>query len=356
MFRTDVPLDGLTQDGVRTMAVSGDGSVWVATSHSINRFDGDRRTTYPIPQALNLYSDAAGEMWASTPEGLWRFSNGQFRKQPVPAPINWGRVLALMAPSADSLWLCSSLTGVTTWDGTSLSPPGDRKDIASRACATEYRDRRGRVWVGFGSGGGGGAAVYENGRLRTIGQQDGLTPGNVVAIAEDRSGSVWLATPSGLNRYQDGRITAITAPHAPLSDLLPTLVEDDEGFLWVGTKAGSGMLRIHPREADKLMADPSAPLEYAVYDSSDGLSQSALSWRAGVTGVRGGDGRLWFATGLGVAIYDPRPRPSSRASSPTDVVCRSIARLRSPAARPRFTSSTGPSACRGRRSCASATC
>jgi signal transduction histidine kinase len=317
VFRTDVPLDGLTQDGVRTMAVSGDGSVWVATSHSVNRFAGDRRTTYPLPQTFSLYSDSRGGMWASTPDGLWRFADGQFRREAMPGSINWSRVLAFIPPSASTVWLCSSLTGVMTSDGTSLAAPVDWGDVAGRACATTYRDRRDRVWVGFGSGGGGGAAVYENGQLRTLGQKEGLTPGSVVAITEDRSGSVWLLTASGLNRYKDGRITAITSPQAPLVDLLPTLVEDDEGFLWVGTKAGSGMLRIHPREADKLAADPTAPLEYAVYDSSDGLSQSALSWRAGITGVRGGDGRLWFASGLGMAIFDPRTRPRTlRASTP----------------------------------------
>ena len=316
VFRTDIPLDGLTQDGVRTMAVSGDGSVWVATSHSINRFAGDQRTTYPVPQTLNLYSDPQGVMWASTSEGLWRFANGQFRKEPVPGSINWGRVLSLVSASADTLWLCSSLTGVMAWDGKSLTEPTDQKDLTERACATMFRDRRGRVWVGFGAGGGGGAALYENGRLRSIDSRDGLTPGSIVAVSEDTSGSVWLATASGLNRYKDGRITAITSPQAPLTELLPTMVEDADGFLWVGTKSGSGMLRIHPREVDKLVANPAASLEYAVYDSTDGLSQSALSWRNGVTGVRGGDGRLWFATGLGLAIYDPSTRLRPRRATP----------------------------------------
>jgi signal transduction histidine kinase/ligand-binding sensor domain-containing protein len=319
MFRTDTPLDGLTQDGVRTMAVSNDGSVWVATSHNINRFSGGERTIYPLAQTLNLYSDPWGVMWASTSEGLWRFSNGQFRKEPVPGSINWGRVLSLVSAAPDTLWLCSSLTGVMSWDGKSLSQPTDQKELTERACSTMFRDRRGRVWVGFGAGGGGGAALYENARLRSIDTRDGLTPGAMVAVSEDSSGSVWLATASGLNRYRDGRITAITPPQAPLVELLPTMVEDAEGFLWIGTRSGSGMLRIHPREVDKLVANPAAALEYAVYDNTDGLSQSALSWRNGVTGVRGGDGRLWFATGLGLAIYDPRTRPRPRRATAPQV-------------------------------------
>lgn len=317
MFRSDAPLDGLTQDGVRTMAVSSDGSVWIATSHSVNRFVGGRRTTYALPQVLNLHSDPQGVMWASTPEGLWRFRDGQFRRQPAPESINWGRVLAMTTSNSGTFWLCSSLTGLTTWDGQPDSAPGALKDVAGRPCSVAYRDRRGRIWIGFGSGGGGGAALFENGRLRTFGTTDGLAPGTAVAITEDRSGSVWLTTAGGLNRYKDGRFLAVTAPQVPLTDILPTLVEDDEGFLWIGTSSGSRMVRMHPREADKLEANPSAPLEYSLYDSSDGLSQSPLSWRPGVTGVRGGDARLWFATGLGMATYDPRVRPRTpRVSAP----------------------------------------
>ena len=60
VFRTGIPLDGLTQDGVRTMAVSGDGSVWVATSHSVNRFAGDQRTTYPLAPGAQSLQRSAG--------------------------------------------------------------------------------------------------------------------------------------------------------------------------------------------------------------------------------------------------------------------------------------------------------
>jgi signal transduction histidine kinase len=159
---------------------------------------------------------------------------------------------------------------------------------------------------------GGTAAVYDHGSIQTFGKDEGLTGGQVVAMTEDRAGAVWIATAGGLNRYQNGRITAVTQANAPLTEIVPSLVEDGEGFLWVGIKAGAGLVRFHPRELDKLAMNPKAPLEYELYDSSDGLPQGALGWQAGVTGVRGGDGRLWFASGLGVATIDPRERPRTR--------------------------------------------
>ena len=234
-----------------------------------------------------------------------------------------------MAVSADDLWLCSSLTGVMVWDGKSVSPPRRRTSRGVRAPRS--------TGIGADACGSVSAAVAtaERRSTRTGGSArfstpDGLTPGPVVAITEDRSGSIWLATASGLNRYKDGRITAITAPQAPLTEVLPTLVEDDEGFLWVGTRSGSGMLRIHPREADKLMANPAAPLEYAVYDSSDGLSQSRAELARGrhrrprrrrPAVVRDRAGHRDLRSPNAPAHLTRQSRLSSRVSSPTAGAC-----------------------------------
>jgi signal transduction histidine kinase len=154
--------------------------------------------------------------------------------------------------------------------------------------------------------------------LQVIDERDGLERGSVLAITEDRSGAIWLSTPTGLSRYKNGRITSLGPANAPFADVVPSVVEDDEGYMWVGMKAGSAALRIHPRELDKLATNPSAPIEYAIYDESDGFPQGPLSWQFGITGVRGGDGRLWFAAGLGVATINPantRP-PLRRAPVP----------------------------------------
>ena len=302
VFRTDTPLEGVTQDGVRTLAVSSDGSVWVATSHDINRFSSGGRTVYPLPQTFALHDDHRGSMWASTSHGLWRLDGERFVKIPIPAPITWGRVFAIAIDGSGSVWLCSQLRGVMVWNGTSLTTFEKHPDLGGRTCSTVYEDRRGRVWVGLG---GGGAAVYDGGSFQMIGEREGLTRGSVLAVTEDRSGAVWLGTPSGINRYKNGRLVSLTSTNAPIADVVPSIVEDDEGYMWVGMKAGSAALRIHPRELDKVATNPSAPIEYAIFDESDGFPQGALSWQFGTTGVRGGDGRLWFAAGLGLATINP---------------------------------------------------
>jgi signal transduction histidine kinase len=158
--------------------------------------------------------------------------------------------------------------------------------------------------------------VYEAGKFRFFTASESLPRGTVLAIAEDKRGGVWLSTTSGLSRFQNGRLTSITQAHAPLADLVPVLIEDAEGYIWVGVNSGAAMIRFDPTEVDKVAANPAHQLEYALYDETDGMQQGSQTWQAGVGGVRGGDGRLWVATGLGMTVIDPRNLPPTRRPPP----------------------------------------
>jgi signal transduction histidine kinase len=107
-------------------------------------------------------------------------------------------------------------------------------------------------------------------------------------------------------------MTSITQANAPLVDLVPVLVEDEEGYIWVGVNTGMGVIRFHPRELDRVAANAAYHVEYALYDSTDGLQQTPLTWQSGVGAVRARDGRLWLTSGPGIAVIDPRRLPHSR--------------------------------------------
>jgi ligand-binding sensor domain-containing protein len=63
---TDVRLEGLTNDGVRGLAATPDGSVWVATGRSLNRFDGPQRYVYDVDSTTALHADRDGHLWLAT--------------------------------------------------------------------------------------------------------------------------------------------------------------------------------------------------------------------------------------------------------------------------------------------------
>jgi signal transduction histidine kinase/ligand-binding sensor domain-containing protein len=308
-FDTNFPLEGLTHDGVRTTAVAADGSVWAATGHSLNRFAEGRRTVYNVSQATALHADARGSLWVATSQGVGRMVSGRFVPEPITPSVEMNRVLAITTDSRNVLWMCSALKGVMAWDGKVLTRFSQRADVFNRGCLSMGNDSRDRVWVGFQ---GGEVAVFDRGSFQIFGERDGLVPGLVLGFIEDKSGAVWVATAGGLSRYQNGRFTSITQANAPLVDLVPVIVEDDEGYIWVGVNSGVGVIRFHPREVDRVAANPSYHIEYAFYDETDGLQQTPLTWQSGVGAVRAPDGRLWLTSGAGLAVIDPRHLPHSR--------------------------------------------
>jgi signal transduction histidine kinase/ligand-binding sensor domain-containing protein len=312
-FSSVAPLEGLTNDGVRTAAVGNDGSVWVATGHGLNRFSGSQRTAFNVSQTMALHSDRRGTLWVAAGQSISRLVGNRFEPVAVPDAIRTSRVMALTTDAQDTLWLCTAIRGVMTWDGTAVSRFENQGDIGNKACQTIFTDSQGRVWVGMLTA---GAAVYDKSAFRTFGTRDGLGRGTVLAIIEDRRGGVWISTTTGVSRYQNGRLTTITQANAPLADLVPVLVEDMDGHIWVGVNSGAAMMRFHPTEVDKVAANPSHQLEYALYDESDGMQQGSQTWQSGVGGVRGSDGRLWVATGLGMTVIDPRHLPPTRRPPP----------------------------------------
>jgi signal transduction histidine kinase/ligand-binding sensor domain-containing protein len=295
------PLDGLNHDGVRTTALGADGSVWVATTHALNRFaPGGTHESYPVSQGRVIYVDRTGELWLATDDFVGRFVNGHVVKEPIP-DVEASRIHAL-TKTTDRLWMCTAFRGVLSWhDGiiTSHRQP----DETARQCFSILTDSHDRVWAGFTSG---GIVVHERGTVRAFTERDGLAPGSVMQIMEARDGSVWFATSGGVSRYQHARFTSITTANAPVSAVVPVLVEDDEGYIWVGVQSGAAMMRFHPREMDKVATDVDHRLAYTLFDESDGLQPGTRMWTNGVGGVRDLDGRLWLVNGAGMTIVDPR--------------------------------------------------
>ena len=306
-------LEGLTNDGVRTTTMGADGSVWVATGHALNRFSGSSRTSFDVAQTMALHSDRHGTLWVASGQTVSRLAGKRLDEVVLPDTIRSSRIMALTTDAQDTLWLCTALKGVMTWNGKALSRFEEHADLSNKACQSIFTDSQGRVWIGLLTA---GVAVHDGGKFRFFGEREGLPRGIVLAITEDRRGGVWLSTTTGLSRFQNGRLTSITQANAPFADLVPVLIEDAAGYIWVGVNSGAAVIRFDPTEVDKVAANPAHQLEYELYDETDGMQQGSQTWQAGVGGVRDTDGRLWVATGLGMTVIDPRNLPSTRRPPP----------------------------------------
>jgi signal transduction histidine kinase/ligand-binding sensor domain-containing protein len=192
--------NGLPQNTTQALAQTPDGYLWAGTFEGLVRFDGVRFTVFdpvntpalPDRSVTALALDRDGTLWINTNRGLAGLRAGSFFSVPLPE-------------------------GVIPRDVHMLRPA-----------------RQGGVWI----------ATMGSGLMRLSGDQfqvwkteQGLANNRVLAIAEGEDGSLWVATPAGLQRWDGSRF--LPGPtFQGLPPLVSSLVLDARGVLWAGDLGG----------------------------------------------------------------------------------------------------------------------
>lgn len=112
------------------------------------------------------------------------------------------------------------------------------------------------------------------------GTDEGLGPGQVLAILQTRDGYLWFGATEGLMRFDGVRCTVFDARNTPelrASGVL-ALYEDQQGWLWIGTSGGG----LACRRSDG---------RFLVYGKAEGLANEQVSAMA-----EDASGRLWVGT------------------------------------------------------------
>jgi signal transduction histidine kinase/ligand-binding sensor domain-containing protein len=232
---------------------------------SWTRLDG-----LPGSQVWAITQDDTGYIWIGTNEGLVRFDGVQFVSGPQ--------------------------LGLTS--------------LPNASVRTLARGRDDSVWIGFGTGGIGRLKNYQ---LQLFTTNDGLPPGVVSGIVEDRRGVIWVAGANGLYRLENGEWGRVAITPAETPGVVDSIYADRHGRLWVGTRLGvyrntagapDQFARVTPLRAHAIAEDNAGD----VWGVGDGSALTLLSVTpprviaAGTTSalqqrmVADQQGRLWIGT------------------------------------------------------------
>ncbi len=176
------------------------------------------------------------------------------------------------------------------------------------------------AWEGCGPGTDGGLFVLDEGtvapafRRAELGLPAHPDRGVLVwAFAEDREGSLWIGTSSGLvRRLPEGRMIHTAVQPTEGTDHVRALLIDRDNRLWVGHDAGLVVIRPQqePGRVSNLIRGSRGPdtlrnatlplvaggVRYTTDDGVTGGSVRAL--------LQSSDGHIWIATWEGVTQYD----------------------------------------------------
>jgi signal transduction histidine kinase len=200
----------------------------------------------------------------------------------------------------------------TVWAGTdgagvSMLRPGEARfvtetvadGLASNIVHTIGETTDGTVWLGTSRG----LAARRGGGWRTFDVADGLPPGAVnVLLGAETEASLWAGTTFGLVRLVDGLPVSTPLPNV-LRDTIVGLAEDRHGSLWIATST-----RLLQVSVDRLRRGVADEGDIREFELNDGLRSLEATRREHAL-VRAPDGRLWLSTTRGLAVVDPQRLP-----------------------------------------------
>jgi signal transduction histidine kinase/ligand-binding sensor domain-containing protein len=238
--------DGVPPGTVTAFAQDADGRLWAGTSTGLVRFDGARWTKppqavgYPAGPTYAMHCDRAGTLWAVAEDGTWRLPRGAaaFARSSRSVSFAW------LAERADGrVWESNGTQGLWPLPEVDGPPQLQAAVPGPGKVGPLLFDRDDALWVGTR---GGFARFVAPDRLpplteagdpraddtQRFGREQGLSGDQVLAMLEDREGSVWLSTSGGLDRFRANKLTRAALP----PDLLwPSLAPAVGEGVWVGS-------------------------------------------------------------------------------------------------------------------------
>jgi signal transduction histidine kinase/ligand-binding sensor domain-containing protein len=318
---------GLPHPTVRSLAASGDGALWIATDGGgLVRYDRargefrqfrhrrDDATSLSDDRVWSVVVDRRGVVWAGTYEhGLNRLaSRGEsfrfthYRRDPGKAAgLGSDRVQAMLEDREGRLWLGTpeglyeallSASGEVSAFRAHRHDPRDATSLSHDYVSVIHQDRSGSLWLG--TRGGLNRFDPKSGRFTAFrhrpGDRESLSNDGVYDVQEDerRDGVFWVATEGGgLDRLDSrtGRFEHMAIGGLASSSVVAGILQDGEGQLWLGT--GTGLGRFDP-ERGVLRA----------YGGPDGLRNHSFVRNSALETA---DGEMYFGGGAGMTSFVP---------------------------------------------------
>src|SRR5580700_7234124 len=276
------------------------------------RYVSDRGLPDHIP--VFVFADNAGRILVSTPYAFGYMENGGF----VPiSGMPGGLVSSVAQDSQGNLWVANQDQGLLQ-----LSKEGTVQQISwasighkDGAQSLAVDRSTGGLWLGFD---GGGIAFLRDGRIKeTYGRAEKLGGGMVTALYIDTDDTVWAATEGGLSRIKNGRVLTLTSKNGLPCDAIRWITQDENHSYWLHMSCG--LVRIGRTELNAWAADYQRTVKTTVFDSSDGVPNEPISFRAGSQVARSLDGRMWFQGLGGASVIDPLHLPSNKIAPPVRI-------------------------------------
>ena len=330
-FITYSTAGGLPYSGGIRIEEDDEGALWITWIGGVSKFDGERFQNFGPDHFGHRVAVPAGERltdtwWSPDPLGIRALVGGRVRTYAIADELEGAQVSRVRPDRCGNLWITTSRAGlikatrdrverytkpgglqVPNREGVFLADcqnnvwfqdsslnvyrvkNGEPEQTAMPSVLAIYQDREGSVWIGTAAV---GVRRLRDPAFTTLSARDGLPLERVYSILQARAGEFWIGTwDYGLSRYADGRSKVYGVADGLPSFRISSTYQDRSGRLWVGTSEG---LAYFENGRFKRLDDPAGLLQGPVWAIQEDRS-----------------GTFWFATDAGLVRSSGGPSTSS---------------------------------------------
>jgi ligand-binding sensor domain-containing protein len=307
---------------VSGVEMTAEGDLWLRTADSLVRFGGGRTRSHSDPMAVRgrplrpMHADDSGNLWVATDRTFLRIVHGRSSVVPFPHRQYPRQIRALTSDAAGRIWLYDQDQGLLRWQPDRVDEMPLPSELQSAQVIALYRDRGNRIWISFANGQ--VATIDGQGRVTTHGVGGRAAPaGAYRTIFEADDGVIWLGGTRGLSRFANGKMVTLSLQGRLPAGSVTAILADQNGRLWLALES-AGVVSVKRDELDATFAGDTRPLRFRYYDRSDGVAGTP-QWFGTRSAVRAKDGRLWFVSGRGVTVVDPKAHADSITVAPVRI-------------------------------------
>jgi signal transduction histidine kinase/ligand-binding sensor domain-containing protein len=241
--------DGLDPVLLERLAKDAAGNFWLGAPNSLVRWRKGSSTTYSI-KALQRAEGLSGieglavakenSLWVGIDQsgpglGLQHFLNGQWKPLVVPGfDSSTLEVVALFSDRAGDLWAGTINKGIYRIHGNQIDHFDSSGGLSADLINGFFEDREGSLWVATTSG----IDNFRDLPVATFSKRQGLSSDSVDSVVAAQDGSIWVGTLGALDSIHDGHVSSIRSHDGLPGKQVTAMLEDHRGQLWVGVDNG----------------------------------------------------------------------------------------------------------------------
>ncbi len=226
--------EGLPDNSINKIAVAPDGRLYFIAGVKILGFIENKKIKVfkYFPQNLaSIFVDSKNRLWAGTNNnGVFVFSGKTLSHLTVKEGLPENSIITFGEESSGGIWSSSLGGGLVRYVEGKISSV---KNFLKLDAPAQFfmEDSEKNLWIAFFSR---GIASLKDGKVTVFSEDQGMKGANVSVMFESKKGGIWVGTVGGaLNYLYNGHISQLYFPEIPETAFYYSIFEDSSEGLWL---------------------------------------------------------------------------------------------------------------------------